>query len=137
MKPLLPLLLVFGLSFHFGYGQEKTVDPTSLKFKLTEHLLSCQSMTYTIIEESDPNMRLYLAEKGFDYCQKARHQFTLLQADSETEIDETVKKGVPILLEGYQQIFTDVTKLNNPAFVVGLAHMENMYKKSILVGLWK
>ncbi|MCF8459846.1 MAG: hypothetical protein K9G46_03915 [Flavobacteriales bacterium] len=137
MKHLSLLLLAFGLSFQFSFAQEKVADTATIKLKLTEYLLSCQTMTYTIIEESDSKMKFNLAEKGLDYCQKAQSQFALLQTISETEIDEAVKKGVPILLNGYEQIFVDISKLNNPAIVVGLAHMETMYKKGILSGLWK
>jgi len=130
------LILFFTCTFSFAQTQNKTADTVTVKYKLSEYLLSCQSMAYTIIGEKDFQTKSYLGTKGLDYYNKAYQQFVKLQDPQYGELNEELRKSISTLLEGYAKIYGDISLLNDPSYAVALAFMDNIYKKKILPGLW-
>lgn len=135
-KPSLILILLFIGTFSFAQTQSKTADTATVKYKLCEYLLSCQSMAYTIIGEKDFQTKNYLGTKGLDYYNKAYQQFTKLQDPQYGVLSDDLRKNIATLMEGYAKIYNDISLLNDPSYAVALAFMDNIYKKKILPELW-
>lgn len=132
---LLSLILLFICTFSFVKAQNKP-DAAQVKYKLCLSLLSCQSMTNTIIAENDYKTKIYLANIGLEYYNRASQQYIKLQDPEYGELSEELKKGISTLLASYGNIFSDISMLNQPASVVALAFMDDIYKTEILPELW-
>lgn len=135
-KTALILILLFIGKFSFAQTQNKAADTVTVKFKLCEYLLSCQSMAYTIIGEKDFQSKSYLGTKGLDYYNKAYQQFTKLQDPQYGVLSDDLRKSIATLMEGYAKIYNDISLLNDPSYAIALAFMDNIYKKKILPELW-
>ena len=141
---LLSSVFLFLFNLSFAQSDNRVADTLGVKFKLTEYLLACQSIGHIIIGEKDPGMKEYLAAKGFDYHQKASVQYLELQDAKYGDLNPEVVKAVPMLLQLYEKMFTDLSVVNDAGFqfkatatyAVALKHTETFYKKGVLQGLW-
>lgn len=132
------LVAMLSIANIISYGQtkNKTTDTINVKYRLSEYLLSCQSMASAIMGEKDYKMKTYLGGKGYEYYNKAYQEYIKLQSPEYGELNKKLSDAISTQLQLYSKIYSDISLLNDPNYMVALAFMDKNYKELILPELW-
>ncbi len=135
------LVLIFSCAFK-GNCQDTTGQYyETAKYKMTEYLLSCQSIAYSLLSEQNLNKRADLATIGYHYYNYAYQNFIILQNPSYGKLTNKMDSSVSIMLTLYEKTFSDVSQFNDSQqalkWVLALYVIESLQKKTLLPDLWK
>jgi hypothetical protein len=120
---LLTLFFFLSLSTLNGFAQLSGSDLEEFekeKFLLTQRLLTCQSIAYSVINENDYNTKSVYIRLGNKNYNLAYQSFIALQK-LDSDMDENLRKNISAMLELYAKSFSSLDALNPPEMALALS----------------
>ncbi len=105
------------------------------KLKLTQYILSCESIYYSILQSSDIEERDHLADIGTRYYNQAYQAWISLQS-AKAGITPELNKSIPTILMMFEKLFREKESLQNPTAPLAMEFLNGELIRNILPKMW-
>jgi hypothetical protein len=103
--------------------------------KLTQYILSCESIYYSILQAPDLEERNHLADIGTRYYNQAYQAWLSLQS-AHAPITTELNKSIPTILITFEKLFREKENIQNPTGPLAIEFLNDELIKNILPKMW-